>query len=121
VPRPKPRRLSLRIERTFDAPLARVWKAWTNRSMLAQWFGDERARVAELDARPGGRLHVIFPPRSDYFGLYLRVKPRRELLLVVVDAPSRWSKTVRATRRGAAGLPGLIAWNVACDSVPGTS
>jgi uncharacterized protein YndB with AHSA1/START domain len=27
------------ITRTFDAPRERMWKAWTEREQLMQWFG----------------------------------------------------------------------------------
>lgn len=40
----------------FDAPLPRVFAAWTDARSLASWWG---ASICELDARPGGRLHLV--------------------------------------------------------------
>ena len=47
------------IQRTFNAPRARVWKAWTDRDSLMQWFGPKGVTMsaAKLDFRPGGIFH----------------------------------------------------------------
>jgi uncharacterized protein YndB with AHSA1/START domain len=99
MPRPSTRRLSLRIERRFNAPVKRVWKAWTSRTDMVKWFGEgpERVRVHELDARPGGRLRISSGGDrvGNYFGLFISVRPSRELVLIVIDVPSRWAETVR--------------------------
>jgi uncharacterized protein YndB with AHSA1/START domain/predicted enzyme related to lactoylglutathione lyase len=44
------------ISRTFDAPRAKVWKAWTDRAELMKWFGPKGYTMtrADLDFRPGG-------------------------------------------------------------------
>lgn len=47
------------ITRTFQAPRALVWKAWTEPDRLAQWFGpkDWPMTVHKMDLRPGGTFH----------------------------------------------------------------
>jgi len=47
------------ITRVFNAPRELVWKAWTERERLMQWFGPKGVtmRVATLDFRPGGVFH----------------------------------------------------------------
>src|SRR4051812_23002306 len=47
------------ISRAFDAPRELVWKAWTERDQLMQWFGPKgfTMTVANLDFRPGGVFH----------------------------------------------------------------
>lgn len=44
------------ISRTFDAPRALVWKAWTEAERLAQWWGPKgcKLHVETFDFRPGG-------------------------------------------------------------------
>ena len=44
------------IIRTFDAPRAMVWKAWTDPEQLAQWMGPRGYRACHIegDLRPGG-------------------------------------------------------------------
>lgn len=47
------------ITRTFDAPREQVWRAWTEREQLMQWFGPPGFTMshAEFDLRPGGIFH----------------------------------------------------------------
>ena len=47
------------ISRTFDAPRGLLWKAWTERKRLMQWFGPKgfTMPVARLDLRPDGTCH----------------------------------------------------------------
>lgn len=47
------------ISRTFNAPREIVWKAWTEREQLMQWFGSQGFTMphAMLDLRPGGIFH----------------------------------------------------------------
>lgn len=46
------------IEREFAAPRELVWKAWTERDRLMQWFGPKgmAMKSATLDFKPGGVL-----------------------------------------------------------------
>lgn len=47
------------ISRTFNAPRALVWKAWTETEHLAHWWGPKgcTVEVRKLDVRPGGLFH----------------------------------------------------------------
>jgi uncharacterized protein YndB with AHSA1/START domain len=47
------------ITRVFDAPRELVFKAWTERERLMQWFGPKgfTMTTAKLDLRPGGNFH----------------------------------------------------------------
>jgi uncharacterized glyoxalase superfamily protein PhnB/uncharacterized protein YndB with AHSA1/START domain len=47
------------LSRTFDAPRDKVWKAWTERDRLMQWFTPKgfKMTTAKLDLRPGGMFH----------------------------------------------------------------
>ena len=58
------------LTRTFTAPRALVWQAWTDRKMMAQWFGPRgfTSSVPELDVRVGGALRIIMhgPDGNDY-------------------------------------------------------
>ena len=47
------------ISRAFDAPRDKVWKAWTDREQLMQWFGPKgfTMTTAKLDFRPGGTFY----------------------------------------------------------------
>ena len=47
------------IAREFDAPRDLVWKAWTDKDRLAQWWGPKgcKIEVLKFDLRPGGVFH----------------------------------------------------------------
>jgi uncharacterized protein YndB with AHSA1/START domain len=47
------------ITREFEAPRELVWKAWTERERLMQWFGPKGfvMPAAKMDFRPGGIFH----------------------------------------------------------------
>lgn len=48
--------LALTLTRTFDAPRALVWRAWTDPEQLMKWWGPEHHPATHLamDVRPGG-------------------------------------------------------------------
>ncbi len=75
---------SVTLTRVFDAPRALVWKAWTDPTMMAQWFGPRGFTnpVCELDVRVGGSLRIVMrgPDGNDYpmKGVFREVlKPER--------------------------------------------
>lgn len=47
------------VERTFDAPRALVWRAWTDPVHLVRWWGPKGMEVThcKVDLRPGGMFH----------------------------------------------------------------
>jgi uncharacterized protein YndB with AHSA1/START domain len=48
------------LRRIFGAPREKVWRAWTECELLAQWWGPRRFTnpVCEVDARPGGAVRI---------------------------------------------------------------
>jgi uncharacterized protein YndB with AHSA1/START domain len=53
---------TLRIERTYHAPIEAVFEAWTSEEVLRRWWGLERgqgATEAEIDLRVGGAVRVV--------------------------------------------------------------
>lgn len=69
----------------FQAPLARVFDAWTNARQLQLWFapGDMRVPEAAADVRPGGRYRIVME-RADgeqrvVTGEYRDVVPNQRL------------------------------------------
>lgn len=51
----------LHFERSYEAPIAKVWDAWTRPEMLREWWGPEHTTVTdcEVDLRVGGRIHLV--------------------------------------------------------------
>jgi len=49
------------MTRVFDAPRAKVWKAWTDPKLIQKWWGPKffNNPTCEWDARPGGKIYVV--------------------------------------------------------------
>lgn len=57
--------VDLVIERRLNAPVSRVWQAWTDPDQLGRWWGPKGLglRVESFDLRPGGLFHyAMLPP-----------------------------------------------------------
>ncbi len=75
--------LVLRLEREFKAPPERVFAAFTNPTLLAQWWGPEgmTCPVCEIDLRVGGRYRTCMRGERDNWvsGVYREIAPPRRL------------------------------------------
>ena len=62
-------KLDLVLERTIDAPIDLVWKAYTDAEHLKRWFAPRPYEITEcdLDLRPGGvfRIRMVGPDGFD--------------------------------------------------------
>lgn len=65
-----PLRRELTIRRTFDAPRALVWRAWTDPKCVAAWWGPLgfTSPVCEIEPKPGGAIYIVMraPDGTDY-------------------------------------------------------
>lgn len=44
------------LEREFDAPIALVWRAWTDPALVPRWYGPNvETIIHRLDLKPGGQ------------------------------------------------------------------
>lgn len=76
------------ISRTFRAPLAQVWRAWTERERLEQWFGPKGCRLTSphLDLRVGGSFlyRMEMGPATHWARwVFEEVSPRSRLVFTV--------------------------------------
>jgi uncharacterized protein YndB with AHSA1/START domain len=82
----KPSERELRFERIFDFPRDQVWKAYTDPTLLALWYGGG-TRVETMDVRPGGHWKFV-SDRADgdtsyafeFEGDYLEVDPPKRIV-----------------------------------------
>jgi uncharacterized protein YndB with AHSA1/START domain len=61
-------RAKVRIERTFNAPAAKVFEAWTSAEVLRRWWHAEHeweTPIAEVDVRVGGRIRLVMRDPTD--------------------------------------------------------
>ena len=78
------------LERIFDAPPEKVYRAWTDPELLKQWFVPKPWGVARIDhdLRPGGRANVLMkdPDGNEYpnEGVFIEIVANRKI--VTTDA-----------------------------------
>lgn len=83
----------LMLTRTFEAPAALLWEAWTDPSRATQWMGppDYPAIHSEGDLRPGGRWRTCLrkPDGSPMWqgGEYREIDPPRRLVFTFAWDP----------------------------------
>ena len=76
------------ISRTFNAPVARVWKAWTDPDELLHWWGPKGFDVisTKVDLKPGGTFHYLLrsPQGQEVWGrfLYREIVPEKRLVYI---------------------------------------
>lgn len=85
------------IERIFDAPIEKVWEAWTNPEIVKKWWGPEgfSAPSIKIDLRVGGKyIYAMHGPEGSEWdrdmysaGVYKEITPPENgyAKLVVTD------------------------------------
>lgn len=77
------------IVRTFNAPRAKVWKAWTDEDSMMQWWGPKGFKFikGQLDLRVGGLFHYGMegPDGKVMWGklAYTEIEPQTRLSYIV--------------------------------------
>jgi len=114
--------MTLQIERTFAAPVEKVFDAWTNEEVMRRWFHgmhDWETSHAEVDLRiggpvrvvmldpekgvehgGGGRYTVIEPPTRLAFTWIWDEDERETLIEIEFDEAEAGATTVRFTHSG---------------------
>jgi uncharacterized protein YndB with AHSA1/START domain len=76
------------INRVFDAPRDKVWKAWTETERLKQWWGPAGFKVhtCKVDLRPGGSFlyGMTAPDGTDMWGkfAYREIEAPKRLVFI---------------------------------------
>jgi uncharacterized protein YndB with AHSA1/START domain len=76
----------LRMERLFDAPVARLFKAYTDPRQIPQWWGprEQKTRVDVMEVRPGGKWRFVHTgadgSESAFRGIYREVVPNKRIV-----------------------------------------
>lgn len=75
------------ITRLFDAPRAKVWKAWTDTDSIRKWWGpkDFTCPIYRSDLRVGGKFlyDMRSPDGQDYWGtgVYREIVPLERIVV----------------------------------------
>jgi uncharacterized protein YndB with AHSA1/START domain len=85
---------SLHIERTFDAPKAKVWAAYSDPKILAKWWAPKgwETEIKHMEFKPGGYWHYgmkcMDKDQGDWYGktswgkgIYGRITPQESFEL----------------------------------------
>ena len=99
---------SVVIERTFDAPVERVWQLWTDPEQFKEWYGPSGATitVADFDVRVGGTRKVCMEVESPagamvmwFVGKHLEVVEHQRLTYTEAMADEA-GNTISPAQRG---------------------
>jgi uncharacterized protein YndB with AHSA1/START domain len=86
---------TLTLERVFDGPKSKVWKAYADQEWFEAWWGPEgwETKAKEFDFKPGGRVHYdmrcLDPEQKDWYGQ----SSWGLMQIEAVDAPSSFTYT----------------------------
>jgi uncharacterized protein YndB with AHSA1/START domain len=89
------------IARVFNAPLERVWQAWTDPADVMQWWGPTgfSCPLAQIDLREGGTALLAMRPPKDFGNedlystwTYQKIEPMRQIEYVHNLADAKGNK-----------------------------
>jgi uncharacterized protein YndB with AHSA1/START domain len=103
------------ISRVLNAPRERVYKAWTDPKLMAQWWGPKEFTNPEctIDARPGGAFRIVMrgPDGTEfpYRGVFREVVPPERLVYTddCSRMPDEWHDRIDPNRDKRAPKPSL--------------
>ncbi|UII79161.1 SRPBCC domain-containing protein [Flagellimonas sp. CMM7] len=81
-----PKNRTLTLERTFEAPIALVWEAWTQPEHVAQWWGPKgmETKVLEHDFKVGGnwKYAMRMPDGNEFIadGVYSEIVMHKKIV-----------------------------------------
>ena len=91
----------LDFERSYRAPLATVWQAWTDPEMLRQWWGPEKTFIPEcrVDLRVGGDLYIVMEA-GEAMGKYAGTRWPMAGTFTVIEPTTRLTYDARSWTEG---------------------
>ncbi len=107
---------TLTITKIIDAPVEKVFKAWTEKSEIEKWYGPEgmTTEVDKLEVKVGGEYRFIMnapsgkhivggvfkeinPPGRISFSWHWEGSPEDEVTLVMIDLKAKDAHTTELT------------------------
>ncbi|MEK7510731.1 MAG: SRPBCC domain-containing protein [Patescibacteria group bacterium] len=83
----------LTIERSFDAPKEKLWKAYADKQWFTRWWGPEgwETTVKEFDFVPGGKIHYGMKCVDENQGEWFGKESWGLMVLESIDEPTSFS------------------------------
>lgn len=84
---------TLIVEREFDAPKDKVWKAYTDKDWFEKWWGPEgwETEAKEFNFVPGGRVHYAMKCVDERQGEWFGQVSCGVMTIESVDAPNSFT------------------------------
>ena len=84
---------TLIIERTFDAPAQKLWRAYADKEWFEQWWGPEgwQTTTKEFTFAPGGRIHYAMKCVDENQGEWFGQESWGLMVIEALDAPHSFS------------------------------
>ena len=77
------------VTRVIEAPIERVWRAWTNPDDFKHWFVaklGEKTEVIQFDVKVGGKVRLKFPGAAgEYTWTYVQIDKPNKLVIDILD------------------------------------
>ena len=84
---------TIRLTRSFDAPRAEIFEAWTSPEHVARWWdpAGKPLTACEIDLRPGGSFKFVTKDHPDmpFAGAYSEIAPPGRLVFEALGATGR--------------------------------
>lgn len=86
---------TLIIEREFDAPKDKVWKAYAEKDWFEKWWGPEgwETTAKEFSFKPGGRVHYDMKCVDENQGEWFGQSSWGIMVIESIDAPHSFTYT----------------------------
>ncbi len=87
----------IEFERTYNAPIEAVWRAWTHPEQLKRWWGPDNVTIpeCEIDLRVGGRVYIVMEA-GEAMGPYKGTRWPMEGKYSIVEVNSKLAYSVKA-------------------------
>lgn len=80
---------TVRISRVINAPIQRVWQAWTTPEDITHWFIAKHGldtEVIQMDVKIGGKARLKFPGAAgEYTWTYVEIDEPNKLVINILD------------------------------------
>ncbi|HET6863742.1 MAG TPA: SRPBCC domain-containing protein [Candidatus Saccharimonadales bacterium] len=77
------------VSRVINAPIERVWRAWTNPNAIKHWFIAKPGlptEVIQFDVKVGGKVRLKFPGAAgEYTWTYVKIDEPNLLMIDILD------------------------------------
>lgn len=86
---------TLIIERVFNAPKEKLWKAYADKEWFERWWGPEgwETTVKEFTFAPGGTIHYCMKCVDENQGEFFGQEAWGMMVLSEIDEPNRFTAT----------------------------